>query len=254
MASIMSFNSKFSSQNDVLHGKAHMCSFLRLVIYLLSSVGKMKFTFMLSRLLQLFLSHLEVFNSSDCSKHGRIPLFSNKPLAFSWWMWNTFGWQKLSLFPCHTVTHPQMKFTKTSPRRAIAQEGALFSFPTIQGCEHLLATFQHDSVHTVEDIQTEWNWNFSFPFFLCFPCGNLILSTWNREFLWLYLDNSHAENLQQKGTDFLHKLLVQQLNRWLLPLQKIYSSKRQLFTKGTHKHIKQLGLKVESSREVQKHQ
>lgn len=229
-----------------------MCSFLRLVICLLSNVGKMKFTVMLSRLLQLFLSHLEVFNSSGCSKHGRIALSSNKPLVFSWCMWNTFGWQKLLLFPYHTVTHPQMKFTKTSPRLAIAQEGALFSFPTTQGCEHLLATFHHNSVHTVEDIQTERIWNFSFPFFLCFSCRNLILSAWNRESLWLYLDNNHAENLQQKGTDFLHKLFVQQLNGWLLPLQKIYSSKRQLFTKGTHRHIKQLGLKVESSREVQK--
>lgn len=107
-------------------------------------------------------------------------------------------------------------------------------------------------MHTAEDIQTEQIWNFSFPFFLCFPSGILILSAWNRESLWLYLDNSHAENLQEKGTDFLHKLLVQQLNGWLLPLQKIYSSKRQLFTKGTHKHIKQLGLKMESSRKVQK--
>lgn len=68
----------------------------------------------------------------------------------------------------------------------------------------------------------------------------------------MYLDNSHAENLQENGTDFLHKLLVQQLNGWLPPLQKIYYSKRQLFTKGAHKHIKQLGRKVESSREVQK--
>lgn len=174
------------------------------------------------------------------------------PLVFSWCMGNTFGWQNLLLFPCHTVTHPQMKFTKTSPRLTIAREGAFFSLTTTQGCEHLLATLHQASVHKVEDIQTEWIWNFSFPFFLCFPSRILILSAWNRESLWLYLDNSHAENLQQKGTDFLHKLLVQQLNGWLLPLQKIYFSRRQLFTKGTHKHIKQLGLKVESSRKVQK--
>lgn len=107
-----------------------------------------------------------------------------------------------------------------SPRLTIAQESTLL--PTTQGCEHLLATLQQSSVHTVGDSKTEWLWNISFPFFLCFPSGILILSARNRVSLLVCLDNSHAENLQEKGTDFLHKLLVRQLNGWLLPLQKIY--------------------------------
>lgn len=94
----------------------------------------------------------------------------------------------------------------TSSRLTIAQEGA-FSLPTTQGCAHLLATFHQASVHTAEDIKTEWILNYSFPFFLCFPSGILILSAQNEMSLLVYLDNSHAENLQDKGTNFLYKLL-----------------------------------------------
>lgn len=148
---------------------------------------------------------------------------------------------------------PQLLALKWNLPKHIQDLPSLRKGPSSHSLWHrAVSTFHQASVHTAENIQTEWIWNFSFPFFLCYPSGILILSAWNSQSLWLYLDNSHAENLQEKGSDFLHKLLVQQLNGWLLPLQKIYSSKRQLFTKGTHKHIKQLGLKVVSSRKVQK--
>lgn len=224
-----------------------MCCLLRLVICSLSPVGKMKFTVMLSRLLQLSLSHLDVFNSSGSSKHGRIPLFSNKPLVFSWCMWNTSGWQKFLLFPCHTLTLKWSLLKQAQDLPLFRKGPSLTAYYT--GLWAPLTKPQCTQLRISR--QTEYE-NFTFPFFLCFPSGILILSAWNSQSLWIYLDNSHAENLQEKGSDFLHKLLAQQLNGWLLPLQKIYSSKRQLFTKGTHKHIKQLGLKVVSSRKVKK--
>lgn len=59
------------------------------------------------------------------------------------------------------------------------------------------------------------------------------LSAQHRVLLSVYLHNSHAEKLQEKGVDFLHKLLVQQLNRWLLPFQKIYYSKTIIYQGST---------------------
>lgn len=127
---------------------------LSLVICTLSSVEKMKFTVVLSRLLQLPLSHPEVFNSSGWSKHSRLPLFSNKPLSFPDVCEIPLS-NKTFALPCHTITPPQLKFSKTSPRLSIAQEGAFSSLPTTQGWEHLLAAFHQASMHTVEDIKTE---------------------------------------------------------------------------------------------------
>lgn len=112
-----------------------------------------------SRLLQLSLSHPDVFWVF------RIPFFSNKPLVFSWCTWNTFGWQKLLLFPRHTVAHLEIKFTETSPTLTIAQEGAFFSL----SLHRVVSTFPQASVHTVEDIQTDWIWKFLLSFLFVLP-------------------------------------------------------------------------------------
>lgn len=152
-----------------------MCSLLRSVICSLSSVGKMKFTVTLSRLLQLSLYHLEVFNSSGCSNMAGYHSSLTNPLSFPDVREIPLGKKNFCSACATQLLTLKWSLLKQAQELPLLRKGPS-SHSLLQGCVHLLATFHHASVHTVEDIQAEWIWNFSFPFFLCFPSGNLILS------------------------------------------------------------------------------